>query len=403
MKKTLLTVSFAFFCLLGFTSKAEAISGDCSWHYGINCNAGADWDGSVICNDGWRDSKDSYYDAELCENSSNLSLLGDPFTLYAFSSVIYYGEFIKECYDPLEKKSQYFNSLTIGKNVNCEGNLEYFNSVKEIPDQLREYCNSIYVINKTKIDFMYEQMLIVYSEYPELISIIKEFNSATMDGLDEKKKEADVYIRDIQNYGEKTNDFCKSKLATTTNPTSTLSDRLFSDIYSTHKNYQAISYMKENGIINGYPDGSFQPANPVNRAELLKILIESLAPNFDRSANNSACFSDVKADEWFTAYACYAKAQGWVSGYADGSFKPAQTVSRAEAVKIVLFAYDFATPASVFSTPFTDVKIGDWFAPYLDVASKNAFLDVSSGAYRPNEGMTRADVSQLIYNVLISR
>jgi len=45
---------------------AEATSGACSWHGGVNCSAGADWDGSAICNDGWRDSSVSYYSVKKC-------------------------------------------------------------------------------------------------------------------------------------------------------------------------------------------------------------------------------------------------------------------------------------------------------------------------------------------------
>ncbi|MFA7049846.1 MAG: hypothetical protein WC164_01905 [Patescibacteria group bacterium] len=51
-------------CFFPFIAKAS--SGACSGHGGINCSAGADYDGSVICNDGWRDSSVKYYDADEC-------------------------------------------------------------------------------------------------------------------------------------------------------------------------------------------------------------------------------------------------------------------------------------------------------------------------------------------------
>ncbi len=50
---------------------AEATSGACSWHGGVNCSAGQDWDGSVICNDGWRDSSVSYYSMVKCQGYNN--------------------------------------------------------------------------------------------------------------------------------------------------------------------------------------------------------------------------------------------------------------------------------------------------------------------------------------------
>ena len=48
-------------------SMSHAVQGDCSYHLGIDCSAGPDWDGSVICNDGWKDSIDSYSDAIECQ------------------------------------------------------------------------------------------------------------------------------------------------------------------------------------------------------------------------------------------------------------------------------------------------------------------------------------------------
>jgi hypothetical protein len=48
----------------------HATSGACSWHGGVDCSAGPDWDGSVICNDGWRDSTVSYYSMTMCNYGS---------------------------------------------------------------------------------------------------------------------------------------------------------------------------------------------------------------------------------------------------------------------------------------------------------------------------------------------
>lgn len=45
-----------------------AVEGTCSWHSGVNCNAMADWDGSAVCNDGWRDSTEYYYQMQECES-----------------------------------------------------------------------------------------------------------------------------------------------------------------------------------------------------------------------------------------------------------------------------------------------------------------------------------------------
>lgn len=68
---------FLFFTILFFIPLIiQATSGACSGHQGVNCNAGPDWDGSVICNDNWRDSSVSYYSMKMCENTFDNSCRG---------------------------------------------------------------------------------------------------------------------------------------------------------------------------------------------------------------------------------------------------------------------------------------------------------------------------------------
>ena len=66
MKIKTLLVCLIFVLSILVTQKVEAISGACSYHGGVDCNAGSDHDGSVICNDGWRDSSVGYYETSMC-------------------------------------------------------------------------------------------------------------------------------------------------------------------------------------------------------------------------------------------------------------------------------------------------------------------------------------------------
>ncbi|MBN2086912.1 S-layer homology domain-containing protein [Candidatus Peregrinibacteria bacterium] len=97
----------------------------------------------------------------------------------------------------------------------------------------------------------------------------------------------------------------------------------------------AIRYLKEKNIIEGYSDGSYKPSKSVNRAEFTKIIVEAkLASNPVSSASN--CFPDVKSSDWFAGYVCYAKNNGIIGGYPDGYFRPAETINLAEAAKILV-------------------------------------------------------------------
>ncbi|MCA9370787.1 MAG: S-layer homology domain-containing protein [Candidatus Peregrinibacteria bacterium] len=93
----------------------------------------------------------------------------------------------------------------------------------------------------------------------------------------------------------------------------------------------------QKGIVEGYPDGTFQPDAPVNRAEALKILLTAtkLQPFDDLDYSNR--FSDVEKSDWFSSYIETALSYDFISGYDDGTFKPGQAITRAEASKIVVY------------------------------------------------------------------
>jgi len=107
----------------------------------------------------------------------------------------------------------------------------------------------------------------------------------------------------------------------------------FTDVASDYVNAKAIDYLKTAGILQGYPDGTYKPAAEINRAEFTKIVVASLY----KDARGKNCFSDVK-DEWYAPYICKAKAEGLIDGYPDGTFRPAQKIKFSEAAKIVVNA-----------------------------------------------------------------
>lgn len=188
----------------------------------------------------------------------------------------------------------------------------------------------------------------------------------------------------------------------TEEPTPPTGGTVFGDVAATHPNKEAIIYLKDHGVINGYDDGTFKPENAVNRAELLKILIEAKEADFVRADHDKSCFVDAPKGQWFTPYVCYAKEKGWVSGYDGGLFKPAQTVSTVEAMKIILNAYGFTIPEKATASFYADVNLLDWFAPYVQVAHEKSFYRPETSVLSPHVGMTRAGVSQFIYNVLLA-
>ena len=83
-------------------------------------------------------------------------------------------------------------------------------------------------------------------------------------------------------------------------------------------------------IINGYTDGSFRPNQNITRAELASIIAR-----FAELKNTSGVyFTDIDG-HWAADNICLAAANGWITGYADGSFKPNRPVTRAETVTMI--------------------------------------------------------------------
>ena len=99
----------------------------------------------------------------------------------------------------------------------------------------------------------------------------------------------------------------------------------FSDVASTHWAANYIGYMEQFGIVRGYSDGTFRPNAPISRAEFAAICCR-----FEQLTDGTATFTDVPASHWAAKSIAYAATRGGVPGYADGTFKPNNNITRAE-------------------------------------------------------------------------
>ena len=103
----------------------------------------------------------------------------------------------------------------------------------------------------------------------------------------------------------------------------------FSDVTSAHWAANYIGYMEQFGIVRGYSDGTFRPNAPITRAEFAAICCR-----FEKLTDGAAAFTDVPASHWAAKSIAYAAKRGWVTGYADGTFKPNNNITRAEVAAV---------------------------------------------------------------------
>lgn len=110
-----------------------------------------------------------------------------------------------------------------------------------------------------------------------------------------------------------------------------------------HMYEEMIEFLQDEEIVSGYPDGSFKPDDPVNRVEYLKVVLESAYDEIPAVSDNCG-FDDVEAGAWYTKYICKGVEEGIVNGYPDGTFRPTDQVSFVEAAKISALGYDYELP-----------------------------------------------------------
>ncbi len=107
----------------------------------------------------------------------------------------------------------------------------------------------------------------------------------------------------------------------------------FKDVSTSYELAQYIIAAKNAGVIMGYGDGNFKPNQPVTRAEAMKIIL--LAAGAEVPEPTEA-FADTTLDAWYAKFISHGKKLGIVSGYENGNFGPADPVTRAQAAKMII-------------------------------------------------------------------
>jgi serine protease len=102
----------------------------------------------------------------------------------------------------------------------------------------------------------------------------------------------------------------------------------FTDMTDAHWAYSIVQTATHAQIVGGYPDGTFRPNDPVTRIEMTAMLARAL--KLDGKLRGAKPFSDIPDDHWGLGVLKQMKAEGWISGYPDGSYRPDQPATRAE-------------------------------------------------------------------------
>ncbi len=171
----------------------------------------------------------------------------------------------------------------------------------------------------------------------------------------------------------------------------------FSDVGESSQYYEAIKFLSEKEIINGYDDGTFKPDQPVNRVEALKFILKGISAAIE---TGNLPFTDVSLSEWYSGFLFTAYKREIVNGNPDGTFRPTDTVNKAEFFKILLNGLNVDIAPSVDAAPYADVLVSDWFAPYIAYAKEIKIIDPNVSNIDPSRGMTRGEVAEAMYKLM---
>jgi len=162
--------------------------------------------------------------------------------------------------------------------------------------------------------------------------------------------------------------------------------------------FVGIEYGREQGIVEGYPDGTFRPMQTINRAEFTKIIVEAYASEdlINRCLaeyGRSFSYPDAPQSAWYGKYLCVGHRMMDIRGYPDGKFRPEQPVNFAEAAKILTNAA--ALEWNPDDANFLETTV--WYRSYTLALARLAAIPPSVASYA--HFVTRGDMMEMIYRL----
>lgn len=148
------------------------------------------------------------------------------------------------------------------------------------------------------------------------------------------------------------------------------------------------------GVIKGYEDGTIRPNNSITRAEMTAML-DRVMDYQTKAANN---FSDLQ-DTWYTDVILKANAAGVIGGYPDGTVKPDATITRQEAVAMFSRVLSLDTESAPEASFTDNADVADWAKDAVNAMAAKGYIHGSDGQFRPNDGITRAEVITIFNNI----
>jgi len=169
----------------------------------------------------------------------------------------------------------------------------------------------------------------------------------------------------------------------------------FVDVPDSHWAVTPVQKLATVGLVEGYPDGSFQPERALSRAELATLLVK--AKGQEPPIISGRVFKDMAANHWASRYVKGALDMGLVTGYPDKTFKPNNKITRMEGVVVMSRFGELKQATKLEASPYPDLTARNWASPYIAAARDAGYLQyLADQDFQPKKELTRAEAVEIL-------
>lgn len=169
----------------------------------------------------------------------------------------------------------------------------------------------------------------------------------------------------------------------------------FKDVSTSYTFYDEVQYLSSEDVISGFTDGTFRPNETVTRAQAAIMIGRALGLNGEPRNSN---FTDVNSSVTGSGYIASAAEKGIISGFTDGTYRPYQPVTRGQMAIILNWTYTLTTgQANIFNDVSPNMAA---YQSILNVAADGIASGYSDGTYRPDQSVTRGQFSAFMARTL---
>ena len=172
--------------------------------------------------------------------------------------------------------------------------------------------------------------------------------------------------------------------------------KTFTDVRDipTHHFYEAVMKYTAAGMMNGYADGTFKPGQNITRQDAAKLL--ALVLDLDLEKTDNPNFKDVSKNHPYYKYIAALVEEGIISGYEDNTFRPNDSLTRAQMAKILVLGFELDEMKNV-RLPFSDINAKQWHIEFVrSLYGHEITTGTTPTTFSPNAHVTRGQMASFV-------